>query len=105
MSEVEAKTTITNGNGEQGSTVHKTLGELPKAEVLLSGTRELSLRSFREEAEINAISIALKQTGWNRKRAAKLLSVSYRGLLYKMRRHNITPDSAMGGAVPVEGSE
>jgi transcriptional regulator with GAF, ATPase, and Fis domain len=51
---------------------------------------DLSLRSFRNEAEINAISSALAQTGWNRKRAAKLLSISYRGLLYKIRRHNIT---------------
>jgi len=50
---------------------------------------ELSLRSFRDEAEINAISSALKQTGWNRKRAAQLSSISYRGLLYKIRRHNI----------------
>jgi transcriptional regulator with GAF, ATPase, and Fis domain len=52
---------------------------------------ELSLRSFRDEAEIHAISIALKQTGWNRKRAAQLLSISYRGLLYKIRRYNIAP--------------
>jgi transcriptional regulator with GAF, ATPase, and Fis domain len=51
----------------------------------------LSLRSFLDEAEIHAISIALKQTGWNRKQAAQLLSISYRGLLYKIRRHNIAP--------------
>ena len=52
---------------------------------------DLSLRSFRNEAEIHAINYALEQTGWNRKRAAKLLSISYRSLLYKIRRHNITP--------------
>jgi len=52
---------------------------------------ELSLRSFRDEAEIHAISIALNRTGWNRKRAAQLLNISYRGLLYKIRRHNIAP--------------
>jgi DNA-binding NtrC family response regulator len=51
----------------------------------------LSLRSFRNEAEIQAINYALGQTGWNRKRAAKLLAISYRSLLYKIRRHNITP--------------
>ncbi len=56
-----------------------------------SAVGESSLRSFRDEAEIHAISSALKQTGWNRKRAAQLLSISYRGLLYKIRRHNITP--------------
>jgi transcriptional regulator with PAS, ATPase and Fis domain len=53
--------------------------------------RDLSLRSFRNEAEIQAIHYALGKTGWNRKRAAKLLSISYRSLLYKIRRHNITP--------------
>jgi transcriptional regulator with GAF, ATPase, and Fis domain len=50
-----------------------------------------SLRVFRDEAEMNAISSALHKTGWNRKRAARLLSISYRGLLYKIRRHNIAP--------------
>ncbi len=54
-------------------------------------TVDLSLRSFRNEAEVHAIHSALAQTGWNRKRAAKLLSISYRCLLYKIRRHNITP--------------
>jgi two-component system, NtrC family, response regulator AtoC len=49
-----------------------------------------SLRSVRAETEVKAILAALKRTGWNRKQAARLLSISYRGLLYKIRRHNIT---------------
>lgn len=52
-----------------------------------------SLRSFRMGAEIHAISRALGQTGWNRRRAAQLLSISYRGLLYKIRQHNITQET------------
>jgi transcriptional regulator with GAF, ATPase, and Fis domain len=55
---------------------------------------ELSLRVSRDEAEIYALNTALHKTGWNRKRAAKLLSISYRGLLYKIRRHNIVPPQA-----------
>lgn len=51
----------------------------------------LTLRSFRNEAEIRAVNYALEQAGWNRRRAAKLLSISYRSLLYKIRQHNITP--------------
>lgn len=47
------------------------------------------LGRFRAEAEIMAIQSALKYTGWNRKQAARLLKISYRGLLYKIRRHNI----------------
>jgi DNA-binding NtrC family response regulator len=52
---------------------------------------DLSLRSFRHEAEVHAINCALRHTGGNRKRAAKLLSISYRCLLYKIRQHNILP--------------
>lgn len=48
------------------------------------------LRSVRAQVEIKAIMAALKHTGWNRKQAARLLKISYRGLLYKIRRHNIT---------------
>jgi len=49
-----------------------------------------SLRVFRAEAEAHAISRALDCAGWNRRRAAKLLCISYRGLLYKIRQYNIT---------------
>ncbi|HUO26927.1 MAG TPA: helix-turn-helix domain-containing protein [Candidatus Aquilonibacter sp.] len=52
-----------------------------------------TLRSLRDKTEIRAISQALEESGWNRKRAAKLLSISYRGLLYKIRQHNITPST------------
>src|SRR5229473_7145484 len=57
-----------------------------------------SLRSLRAEAEIYAISRTLEYTGWNRRRAAQLLSISYRGILYKIRQHNLTPRS--GHKVP-----
>ena len=50
-----------------------------------------SLRSVRAQVEIKAILAALKRTGWNRKQAARLLKISYRGLLYKIRQHNIEP--------------
>jgi DNA-binding NtrC family response regulator len=57
----------------------------------------LTLRTLRAETEMQAISQALEQTGWNRKRAAQLLSISYRGLLYKIRQHNITRDQNLQG--------
>ena len=50
-----------------------------------------SLRSVRAQVEIKAILDALKRTGWNRKQAARLLKISYRGLLYKIRQHNLAP--------------
>ncbi len=87
MNEVETKTdSKMNGNQAHGH-------ELAEAADLKLGlaSSDLSLRLFRDEAEIRAISSALHRTGWNRKRAAQLLSISYRGLLYKIRRHNIAP--------------
>jgi DNA-binding NtrC family response regulator len=56
-----------------------------------TGEKPPSLRSLRVEAEIYAISKTLEYTGWNRRRAAQLLSISYRGILYKIRQHNLTP--------------
>jgi len=58
---------------------------------------KVTLRSLRAETEMQAISHALQQTGWNRKRAAQLLSISYRGLLYKIRQHNITKNQDVRG--------
>ena len=47
------------------------------------------LQSVRGEAERSAIGMALEQTCWNRKAAARLLSISYRTLLYKIQRYSI----------------
>jgi DNA-binding NtrC family response regulator len=54
-----------------------------------------TLRRVLDEAEGQVILHALQHTGWNRKRAAALLKISYRGLLYKIRRHSITPTTGM----------
>jgi transcriptional regulator with GAF, ATPase, and Fis domain len=89
MSEVETKTdSRTNGDQTSARNLRPTPDEAGKLGL---PSAELSLRFFRDEAEILAISSALNKTGWNRKRAAQLLSISYRGLLYKIRRHNIAP--------------
>jgi DNA-binding NtrC family response regulator len=42
-------------------------------------------------AEKNAIGAALEMTHWNRKAAARLLGVSYRGLLYKIDHYHMSP--------------
>jgi len=52
-----------------------------------------SLRALKDETEVHAITRALEETRWNRKQAARLLSISYRGLLYKIRQHRITRPS------------
>jgi DNA-binding NtrC family response regulator len=57
------------------------------------------LHAYRAEAEAHAISRALELVGWNRRRAAELLRISYRGLLYKIQQYRITA----GGAGPAKG--
>jgi len=51
---------------------------------------KLQIHSLKVEAEIEAITKTLTETKWNRKRAARLLNISYRGLLYKIREYGIT---------------
>ena len=46
-------------------------------------------RSARGEAESIAISEALSRTRWNRKRAAKMLDISYKALLYKVKQYDL----------------
>ena len=38
-----------------------------------------------QEAESKLISAVLRETGWNRKKAAKILQISYKALLYKIK--------------------
>ncbi|MFL6446631.1 MAG: sigma-54-dependent transcriptional regulator [Bryobacteraceae bacterium] len=47
------------------------------------------LEQANKEAETQAILKALNATLWNRKRAAKLLNVDYKALLYKMKKLGI----------------
>src|SRR6266566_3229046 len=47
------------------------------------------VRSLKDEAEMEAIADALEKTRWCRKHAAKLLGISYKALLYKLRQFNL----------------
>ena len=66
------------------------------AQVNVHATEEKSslkllVRNAKGEAERNAIAQALEQTHWNRKAAARLLKISYRGLLYKIQEYHLAP--------------
>jgi DNA-binding NtrC family response regulator len=104
MNDIQMK----NNNAEieianEASTVGQPEGSVAVArDVAAPSGARVTLRTLRAETEMQAISHALQQTGWNRKRAAQLLSISYRGLLYKIRQHNITRDQNMAG-VPKRG--
>jgi two-component system response regulator AtoC len=50
--------------------------------------REVKKQATRE-AESRLISAVLKDTGWNRRRAAKMLAISYKALLYKIKEYGL----------------
>ena len=60
-----------------------------ETEVLVSCLEQPTLRRMKAQMEMLAIGRALNLTRWNRKQAAKLLKISYRSLLYKIRQHDI----------------
>ncbi|MCP3985441.1 MAG: sigma-54-dependent Fis family transcriptional regulator [bacterium] len=62
--------------------VEETAGEVPLKEVG---------RRASQEAEREAIEQVLFHTGWNRKQAARLLGVSYKTLLLKIRESGLEP--------------
>lgn len=52
------------------------------------------VRGLKDEAEMEAIADALDKTNWCRKDAARMLGISYKALLYKMRQFHL--DSGRG---------
>jgi len=50
--------------------------------------KEVKKRAI-QEAERKLIGSVLQETGWNRKRAAKILGISYKAMLYKIRELNL----------------
>jgi two-component system, NtrC family, response regulator AtoC len=49
------------------------------------------VRDVKDRAEMQMIVDALEASGWNRRRAAQFLNISYRALLYKIQQHRLTP--------------
>jgi DNA-binding NtrC family response regulator len=71
------------------------LKELHKQTVADAGYGLKSLvRDAKGEAEKKAIAVALEETHWNRKAAARLLRISYRALLYKIQQYQMSPPNA-----------
>lgn len=56
---------------------------------------DISLKKIKkrasDRAEKDAIVFVLEKVGWNRSKAAKILKVSYKTLLYKMSEFNVNP--------------
>jgi DNA-binding NtrC family response regulator len=60
----------------------------PETNPTAGGLKSLA-RNAKDEAEAEAIARALGETNWNRKRAAALLKISYKALLYKIRQYGL----------------
>ncbi|HYX91663.1 MAG TPA: helix-turn-helix domain-containing protein, partial [Myxococcaceae bacterium] len=54
---------------------------------------DLSLKRAMRELEENFIRAALRRTRGNRTRAAEILEISHRALLYKIKEYGIDPDA------------
>lgn len=77
----------------------------PREEVRVPEQQGLKalVRGLKDEAEMEAIAGALEKTNWCRKDAARMLGISYKALLYKMRQFNL--DSGKGTRVgPSQGT-
>jgi DNA-binding NtrC family response regulator len=75
----------------------------PRHEVVVPKEQGLKalVRGLKDEAEMEAIADALEKTRWCRKDAAKMLGISYKALLYKMRQFNLdTPRTRRASAAP-----
>src|SRR5271165_4038219 len=77
----------------------------PREEPILPRDQGLKalVRGLKDEAEMEAIADALEKTRWCRKDAAKMLGISYKALLYKMRQFNLdTPRTRRSSAPKTE---
>jgi two-component system, NtrC family, response regulator AtoC len=79
----------------------------PAVSVATNETPTLeNVTEARRQAEVDAILTALNRSRWNRKKAAALLCVDYKALLYKMKKLGIDTkpgDLATASAVPLRG--
>ena len=66
------------------SDLKKHIGKLNKTSL-----KDIS-RVFMERAEKGLIEKALEHTNWNRKKAAKILDISYKSLLNKIKQYQLT---------------
>jgi DNA-binding NtrC family response regulator len=77
--------TSQRGNGEQR--------ESTAAQPDVAGLKLLA-RAVKKEAEAAAIAHALEQTNWHRQKAALMLKISYKALLYKIKQYGLHPPDA-----------
>jgi len=78
---------------ERGTVHDSTSASVARVESQNPDLKQM-VKSLKNGAEMEAITNALEESGWNRKRAASMLNISYKALLYKIRQYNIRPRRA-----------
>jgi two-component system, NtrC family, response regulator AtoC len=63
------------------------------------------VRGLKDEAEMEAIADALDKTNWCRKDAARMLGISYKALLYKMRQFSLDSGRSARSAAAKEAAK
>ncbi|MEN8781897.1 MAG: sigma-54 dependent transcriptional regulator [Desulfobacterales bacterium] len=85
-----------SGNSNPGNVTPLVHGELINLDFENGAkTNSLSLKKVRKKVldhvEREVIAYVLNKTGWNRSKATKILNISYKTLLYKIKDLNIVP--------------
>ncbi len=78
---------------ERGNAQENAPGRAARAEPQNPDLKQM-VKTLKNGAEMEAIANALEENGWNRKRAANMLNISYKALLYKIRQYDIRPRHA-----------
>jgi DNA-binding NtrC family response regulator len=92
-----------NGHGNGSSAANGQVHEIAKNGHAPGESLKLLVRNAKGEAERSAIAHALEETHWNRKAAARLLSISYRALLYKIQEYRLVPPHDVQKIYPYHG--
>ena len=98
---------LRNAAVRRSEPIHITAQAKPRAEAasVASGAPILQqVTKAKQQAEIDAILAALNSTRWNRKRAAEILEIDYKALLYKMKKLGVEDRPAPIGVESEEGS-
>jgi len=73
----------------------------PGAMLPCPGIRSV-VRDLKDRTEVQMIQNALEMFGWNRRRAAQYLNMSYRSLLYKIQQHCLYPQPVAEFHQPIQ---
>jgi two-component system, NtrC family, response regulator AtoC len=84
--EYAAKVLVVLGNEKLAMGGLRALLEKSETESVVGMSLKAASRAASQEAEKNLILKALDRTRWNRRRAARELQISYKALLYKLKR-------------------